>query len=329
VTLVGVVLPDVGTFLLAFVPLPDWIDDNVVRLVMLGIAIVLPLLIGIGAVVLTEADKRPKGGGLVGAVLRGYPFTLILALTIILLGGVSLVRKVQSLSRGWEDAHVPVIVKPGGYEIVLAQLEDVLDAAGVAVQRRPAPSVLSLPPKLLERVAGRALGALVPDQLMLLKGDDVEILVYPSDVAIAGTRTLVARARAAIASKLTEAPASLTTSAEAERVEDKVRSIADLPIANPVEVAAVRPKLDELDQELATLAVPFDEWETVYRERLQVERDLLREGLERPADDAGAGRRPSPPSSLERVIGVAGIALIALDAVLLLAERVRPSRVRR
>ena len=327
VTLVGVVLPDVGTFLLTFVPLPDWVDDNVVRLVMLGVAMVLPLLIGIGAVALTQADKRPKGGGLIGAVLRGYPFTLILALTIVLLGAVSLVRKVQSLSRRWEDAHVPVIVKPGGYETVLEQLEEVLDAAGVTVDRRPAPGILSLPPKLLDKVAGKALGALVPDQLMLLKGEGVEILVYPSDVAIAGTKGLLARARAAIASKLTEAPAYLTTSAEAERVEDKIRDIADLPIANPVEVAAVQPKLDELDAEIATLSIPFDEWETVYRERLQVERDLLRDGLERPKR-AGVPASP-PPSGLERVIGLAGIALIALDAALLLAERFRPSRVRR
>src|SRR4029079_7605613 len=126
-------------------------DDNVVRLVMLGIAIVIPLLIGIGAVALTQADKRPGGGGALGAVLRGYPFTLILALTIVLLGAVSLVRKVQSLSRRWEDAHVPVIVKPGGYEPVLTQLEGVLDDAGVAVDRRPAPGILSLPPKLLDK----------------------------------------------------------------------------------------------------------------------------------------------------------------------------------
>ena len=54
--------------------------------------------------------------------------------------------------------------------------------------------------------AGRSLGALVPDRLMLLAGRDLEVLVYPSDVAISGTKAAMARARAAIASRLTEAP---------------------------------------------------------------------------------------------------------------------------
>jgi hypothetical protein len=326
-TLVGVVLPDVGAFLIAFVPLPEFVDDNLVRLAMLGAAILLPLLIGAGAIVLTSAEQRPKGAGIVGAVLRGYPFTLVLALTIVLLAAVSLVRKVQSLSRRWEDAHVPVVVKPGGYETVLQQLEQVLDEAGVAVERRPAPSVLSIPPRLLDRVAGRALGSLVPDRLMLLVGDGVEVLVYPSDVAIAGQKSLLARARAAIASKLTEAPAYLTTSAEAERVEDRIREVADLPVRDPIAVAAAQPKLDAIDGQLAELTVPFDEWETVYRERLQVERDMLR-GSRDHLGTAGEPRR-SRSLPVERLVGLAGIALIAIDAVLLLAERLRPARVRR
>jgi hypothetical protein len=326
-TLVGVVLPDVGAFLIAFVPLPELVDDNLVRLVMLAAAILLPLLIGAGAIVLTTEDQRPKGAGIVSAVLRGYPFTLVLALTIVLLAAVSLVRKVQSLTRRWEDAHIPVVVKPGGYETVLEQLEAVLDKAGVPVERRPAPSVLSIPPRLLDRVAGRALGSLVPDRLMLLVGDGVEILVYPSDVAIAGQKSLLARARAAIASKLTEAPAYLTTSAEAERVEDRIREIADLPVRDPAAIAAAQPRLDAIDGQLAQLTVPFDEWETVYRERLQVERDMLRGSLGGPATAGAPDSRAASP--VERLVGLAGIALIVVDALLLLAERLRPARVRR
>ncbi len=229
VTLVGILVPDIGTFMLAFVPVPDFIDENWVRLAMLALALLIPLVIGAAAVYLTEATQRPKGTGLVLGVLRGYPFTFVLAVTIVVLAGVALARKLRSLSKRWEDAHVPVIVKPGAYDQVLGQLRDVLDAADLPVRVRPAPAIVSLPPRLLDAVAGRRLGGLVPDRLMLLVGDELEVLVYPSDVAISGTKIATARARAAISSTLTRAPAYMTTSAEAQRVEDAILEAAGDP----------------------------------------------------------------------------------------------------
>lgn len=86
---IGIVLPDVGTFLLAFVPVPDWVDDDVVRLLMLGLAALIPLLIGFAAVTVTETSRRQRGLGMVSGVLRGYPFTFVLALTIVILAAVS------------------------------------------------------------------------------------------------------------------------------------------------------------------------------------------------------------------------------------------------
>jgi hypothetical protein len=92
----GVLLPDVGTLLIAAVPVPAFVDENVVRLVMLAAAMILPLILGAAAVYLLEPGQRPRGAGLATAVLRGYPFTLALALTIAFLAVVSLVRKARS-----------------------------------------------------------------------------------------------------------------------------------------------------------------------------------------------------------------------------------------
>ena len=201
-TLIGILVPEIGAFLLAFVPIPDSVDDNWVRLGMLALALIIPLLIGAAAIYVAEPGHRPTGVGLVTGVLRGYPFTVVLAVTIVTLAGVSLVRKVRSLSKRWEDAHVPVIVKPGGHDRVLDDLRRVLDAADLPVTVHPAPAIVSLPPRLLDKVAGRELGGLVPDRVMMLTGPDLEVLVYPSDVAISGTKIATARARAAIAAEL-------------------------------------------------------------------------------------------------------------------------------
>jgi hypothetical protein len=322
VTIVGVLFPDVGTFVLAFVPVPDFVDEGLVRLAMLAAAILIPLLIGIGAVVITEAKRRPKGLGLLTGVLRGYPFTFVLAVTIAFLAVLSLLRKVRSMAKRWEDAHVPVIVKPGGYDQVLRDLEEVLDDAGLDVVQRPAPRVLSIPARLLDAVAGKALGAMVPDRLMLLSGGDLEVFVYPSDLAIAGSKERVARARAAIASALTKAPAYLTASAESEKLEDRIRAaVGEGAQAPPPEEA--RRRIRALDPEIARLSVPFEEWETVYRQRLQVERDLLARALEGRTLDPGpvatGDRRRASPGEL--AIGVGGLALLALDVVMQLALR--------
>ena len=220
VTVVGILLPDIGTFMLAFVPVPDGVDDSWVRLAMLAAALAIPLLIGAAAIYVTQADQRPTGLGLVTGVLRGYPFTFVLAVTIATLAGVSLARKVRSLAKRREDAHVAVIVKPGGYGRVLDDLQRVLDRSGLPVRVQPAPAIISLPPRLLDAVAGRSIGSLVPDRLMMLNGEELEVLVYPSDVAISGPTTAMARARAAIAVELTESPAYLTTSAESQEIED-------------------------------------------------------------------------------------------------------------
>lgn len=323
VLVVGIVLPDVGTTVLLFVPVPDVIDERWVRLAMLAGALILPVGIGIAGIFMVEPDDRPRGVGLVQAVLRGYPFAAVLALALALLTGIALVRKVRSLAHRWEDAHVPVVVKPGGYDRVLDLLEDVLDGAGLDVTRGPAPRALVAPAKLLEAVAGSGLRGLVPDRLMLLAGAELEVLVYPSDVSISGSKARVARARAAIAQRLVHAPAYLTVSAEAQRLEDRVAAVAQ----SPAPLAMQRTPLDGIDAELAALTVPFEEWETLYRQRLQVERDLLaaarrRDGRARAIRAAAAAR----PSAASQAVGLAGTALLAVYGVSLVLDRVLPRR---
>jgi len=316
-------LPDVGTTLLAFVPVPDVIDEAWVRLAMLAGALVLPLVIGGVAILAVRPADRPRGLELGKAIVRGYPFALVLALTIALLSGVAVVRKARSLKRRWEDAHVPLVVKPGGYERLLDELQEVLHGSGLPVDRRPAPRIVSLPPRILDRVAGRGLGDLVPDELMLLSAPDLEILVYPSDIAISGSRARLARARVAIADRLTQAPAYLTMSDDAQAIEDRLTDLADRRPGRVERTAA----LGAIDERLARLAVPYDEWETLYRLRLQVERDLLARDLEarpgRPASAAPALAGSSPvgdrgPGLASQVVGVAGMALLAVYATALL-----------
>jgi hypothetical protein len=319
---IGVLIPDVGSFLIAATPVTPFVDISWLRLAMLGAALTLPLVIGMAAVSVAEKESRPKGFGLVLAVLRGYPFAAVLALLMVVLAGVAAVRKVRSLSKKWEDAHIPVIVKPGEYETVIELLQEKLEKSGLPTTARDAGRLISGPPKLLDLVAGRALGTLVPDRLQLLVGENLEVLVYPSDLAISGTRERVAWARAAIVTELAEAPAYMTTSAEAQKLEDELERLGPgAARQRPVEMLR---HINAMDPKLAKLAVPFEEWETLYRMRLQFERDALA-AVERPAELVGASpqsaERRRGPSRLDLGIALGSAALLIADMALLIGAR--------
>jgi hypothetical protein len=320
---IGVLVPAVGDMIVSAVPRPDFIPESWVRLGMLIGAIVLPLLIGLAAVFLSEKRDRSLARNAIG-VLRGYPFALVLPLMLVLLALVGTWRKIKSLAHRWTDTHIPVIVKPGGYDAVLDDVIAGLRHAGLDVDTSDAGVLLSGPPKLLDLIAGRGLGELVPDRLMILRGQNLEVLVYPSDLAISGTKEMVARARAALATRVSDAPAYLTTSAEAQHVEDRLDEIRHAAQTNPV--GATLDALHDVDEKLARLTVSYEEWDILYRERLQVEHELLVGGTPG-SNDSGliADEGRAPYSRRDLAIGVVGIGLIALDVALVLSSRLRRS----
>jgi hypothetical protein len=277
VLLIGVLLPDVGTFLLVFVPKQDVIPETTIQLIMLIGAAVVPAVIGAVTLRLTGASASPRDA--LVAIARGYPLTALLAVLLVFLAVLAIVRKVMSLARGWTDAHVPLVVLPGRYDDVAADLDAAVTAAGLDVEPRLAPRYLALPARWLAAVAGTSAASLVPDRLIRLQGRDLDILIYSMDLLVSGKPKVVARARAAMASRLTTSAAHLTVSAEAQAIEDRLATLAKP--ADPAASPTPRPFDDAtatafaaIDTELAAIQIPYDEWEVLYRQRLQVERDL-------------------------------------------------------
>lgn len=331
---IGVLIPDAGTFLLGFVPVPDAVPEWVVRVIMLATALVLPLVLGAATLALMPADARPTGAGIVVQALRGYPMAVFLALSLVVLAVIAVWYKARALVRRWQTAHVPVIVRPGGYDRTVAELEDALDAAGLRTSTRAAPAALAVPARLLGKVAGKGIGGLVPERLAQLMGPKLEVIIYPTDVAITGAGNAVARARAAIATRLAAAPAWLTTTAETQAIEDRIEQLSTRSRAGTLTATDAARELAAIDHDLAGLRVAYDEWEVLYRMRLQAERDLLRgiaPGHASPTD----GRMRALPGrtgpgagddggALGMALGVLGIALVLVDALLLVWQRIAP-----
>ena len=277
VMLAGLIVPDVGAFLLLLIPPQNVVPETTIRLLMLAGVLIVPGLVGVLTLALTTGAQR-TARGTVEAVARGYPLTVLLAVLLIFLAALAIWRKVTSLARRWTDAHVPMVVNAGAYQEVAGDLDRALTAAGLELEPEEAPATMSLPAKWLASVAGQSSGGLVPDRMIRLRGTDLDILIYPMDVLISGTPDEVTRARAAIASRLTTSAAHLTVSAEAQAVEDRLTRLGHASADEPDRPRrfddATQAEFAEIDETLATIRIPYEEWEVLYRQRLQVERDL-------------------------------------------------------
>jgi hypothetical protein len=279
IVLAGVAVPSFATFVLGFFTVPDWAQQWV-RLVMLVLAIVLPLVNGALSARLPDEGKRPRGRALATTILRGFPNSLALFIVLVWMMVVAPLGQVRAIVRRWEAAHVPIAVKPGGYETVVGDLGGALDRAGIQVTRRRAHWAYELPGKVLAVLGGETVRALVPAQLAELVGDGFRMTLHPMDLSLLGRKKTLAHARAAIVRELTFTEAYQTWSKEAQALEDRL-----------VKAARGEEDLEAIGTELKERDLDFEEWEILYRLVLQVKLRVSVTG----GDALESDEEPTPP----------------------------------
>jgi len=275
VTIAGVAIPSVATFLLGFVTVPEW-ANLWVRLAMLALALIAPL--GVGFLAMKLRDQPPTGLVFVRGLLAGYPNAIAIAVVLVWLMIVAPVMKVVAIARRHESAHIPVAVKPGGYDVVVDDLRAALERAGLHVQHAFAPWPLTLPGRILALVGGAGVRALVPQHLSELRGAEFVMTVHPMDLSLTGKKRALARAQAALVRELTFTEAYQTWSKESHEIEDGLMRAAN----GEADHRAIARRLDEID-------IPHEEWEILYRMLLQVR---LRRSKVAGADDPTANGSP-------------------------------------
>jgi hypothetical protein len=315
----GVVVPDLGAILLTALPLPDWVPDDVVRLAMLAAAVALPAVLGAVTLLLFDPEDRPAGLGLVEQVARGYLLVPALAVTLVVLAVAGTVRKLAALAHRREDAHIPIVVRPGRYDPLVDTLEATLRNDDLVSERRAGPAVLTTPARVLARIAGRGIGRLVPDRLVELRGPSVALSIYPADLALTGSKDAVARARALVTRDIPSRDAWFTTTKEAQRLEDR---LAALETADAATRAA---ELPDLDRHLLDLTIDQDTFEVLYRRRLQLavgsELDVRDTAEPAPPAEPEIRRHPSRGLSVGSLVGLVVAALAVGDLVALALSR--------
>jgi hypothetical protein len=283
VTVVGIISPSAATFLLAFSKLPDRFAEKWGRIIMIGLAVVLPPIVGLLARYVASEEKLGAKDYVLGA-LKGYPYTFGLALSLIVTLFVAPVHKIRQLSKRWSSEHIPLVVEPDDYPEVIGQVKDALHEGGIDVERKKLNWFFALPAKILSLFGGKQAKRLVGDRLSLLAAPDLEVVLYPSDLVITGPEQKVTRAHAVLTDRLTVTKAHLTWDKESQELEDRLRRL--VARAEQSRNGPSRELFDELYQiELALekLHVAYEEWEVVYRQKLQAEALVVggARGLER------------------------------------------------
>jgi hypothetical protein len=111
----------------------------------------------------------------------------------------------------------------------------------------------------------------------------------------------------------------MTMTEDGQEIEDLLAGLAKSGPSEP-ERAAI---LADVDHRLSNRDIPYDEWEILFRERLQVERDLLtgtRPGTASPANPNGGGRRFSVGRVATGAAVAVGLALTVLNGAMVVVE---------
>ena len=267
IALVGVAFPGFASFLVSFVSPPEWIKPWI-RIVMLVAVVVLPALVGWLSTRLVDPEQRPST---LKAIGRGYPYTIGLALTLVVMTVFAPVMKVRDLFRRWTTEHVAVIIPPEHYAPVVDEVRRALAAGGLPTTPMRATWMLRFPTKILTFFAGRSLGGNV--DLQRLVSPKCQMLLHPSDFVISGRESDAAHARAVLGERLTRTHAYLTWTKEANEVEDEIRRAWNHLDAGRAMDAA--DQLTAVEDKLHELTVPYAEWEVLFRQTLLAQRDLL------------------------------------------------------
>ncbi|HEX7472859.1 MAG TPA: hypothetical protein VF323_07235, partial [Candidatus Limnocylindrales bacterium] len=129
VVILSLVVPSVAAVLLSATPHPPFVDRALLAAALLFAAVFLPLFVGFAGYLVPAEGERPGGMVVLREVLRGYLLTPLISGLLVFLAGVGIARKIRSRRHGWSDAHVPIVVKPGGYDRLVADLRDALESA--------------------------------------------------------------------------------------------------------------------------------------------------------------------------------------------------------
>jgi hypothetical protein len=219
-----------------------------------------------------------------------YPATASLGLAVLQMVAFTPFLLIQRWRRKSSLLQVAISMRPGTDDDALTEaVAHSLRTLGIeSVHVEEATGIESWPMRTVGFAARHLIGAVVRGEPMRLRADGLKVFAYATNVAVLGPSGRAYRARAALSRELPLAGARLAWSDEAQAFEDELMRIRE-ETRGP---AAMRSAMDELQEKIDATKLDADEWNILYRLRLQIEQAAVEtRGRRDRAITVGAGKR--------------------------------------
>jgi putative superfamily III holin-X len=337
--LLGIAVPRAATFVLGFIPLPALIPAWTVRVVWIALAVAVPL--GVGLTMALRQPRSPRDGTPPGSrqdsalkrLLRGFPITVGIAAAFLVEFVTVPVLRVSSMLRRRVDVQVPLVTDAASYDVVAATVAKTLGLHGFTIREGRPAWWMTVPSSILLTLGGPAFRAYIPRRLAYFSGPELEVALYPNALLLRGRQQDTAWAQGVVVEAVTNAPALQTYHPDAQDIERQIHRVWSIYREHPsahANSAALLHRLTEIAGDVRRLPVPYDEWQVVYRQALQLsralhgDRQLLEIASSTPDIDEAIEEKPmTEPRNREATRSLSSRALIAeiVDRATLLAKK--------
>ena len=220
-------------------------------------------------------------------VPTSYPSTAMLGASVLQMVAFTPFLLAQRWRKKRKFVQIPLVMRERADDDALATgIRDALASIGiedVSITEATGPKVW--PMRTVGYAVEHLLNAVVRGEPVRLGAGDLEIYAYATNISVQGPKELTYRVRAAIFRKLGFHDAYLTWNEEAQKIEDQL-----LEVHRDVEgdMDEIGRRLDEIQERMDTASINSEEWNVLYRRRLQVELAARTNAPERRRQAVGA-----------------------------------------
>ncbi|MFL5278686.1 MAG: phage holin family protein [Myxococcales bacterium] len=277
--LVGVAFPKAMVFVVSFVPLSKSVPSGILRIVWIVLALVVPLIVG--SVIAARAPKNALPESRLKRLLRGFQVTFALAAAFLLMLVIAPALKIVNAVKGRKDVRLPALVQEGAGKEFMSALVAALSLYAIEMRSAEPPWHLTAPATVLKKLGGRAFANFVGEDPQYRVSQDLQVNLNPNELLLRGKERALLRAQSVAQEVMAPRCIFSCMDARAQDLEQQIkrvwRVLAERPRDHRASAALIR-RRDEIARELARSEVPFDEWQIVYRELLQLDRALRGDG---------------------------------------------------
>jgi hypothetical protein len=238
-----------------------------------ALVIVPPLIAGLAD--LADLDGRWSFARWLSRVPVSFPATASLGLAVLQMVAITPLLLLNRVRRSQRLVQVPRVLQDPGSSSGRADpvIEALTSVSPGPFEQQPLRGPISWPVRTVGFAARHLLGRIVRGEPVSIHGDGLQVIVYATNVGIVGTTERAHRARAAIQKRLAFTRAYLTWSPNAQRFEEMLRGFY-----RSSQGELLRQRLDRLQHQIDGATLTSDEWNLLYRLRLQLERASALDG---------------------------------------------------